>query len=405
MRVDCAAAMTDEWRKAKKDSMSICFDDDGTKVGPEFVKNRMADVVIEPSKERLEARLKSEQEQRRMEEMERERQEANKKSDQEIFEERLFNRDILQKVAEEMKVTIQECLEENAPTLIEESETIQKLQEEIERVKEMRPQRHSHNSSSDEEEDEDDSEKESEFTQSEQSNVESEVSESRHSSRKTSQRRESRRSRESYNNDGTVMMADEDSEHPSMARDKKKRKKRSRKLDSPQDDEDAESGIENESVRAERKSSRREKVGSTSRERKAVTILDPASGVSSRVASSPRDRSPKRSHVNSQSPEGLKKQKSAKKDKEIDLTDFSKKFEAQLLEKITETLKTYLKKSDFDKVIDKVDEQSQIAQSTANVMAYKFELLRDELKTDALCGKMEEVESETMNLINMVNNG
>lgn len=38
-------------------------------------------------------------------------------------------------------------------------------------------------------------------------------------------------------------------------------------------------------------------------------------------------------------------------------------------------------------------------------MAYKFELLKEELKTDAICGKMEEVEGETMNLINMVNNG
>ena len=139
MRVDCAAAMQDEWRKAKREAQSICYDDDGTKVGPEFVKNRMSDVMIEPSKERLEARLKSENEQKKLDEMERERLEANKKSDAEIFEERLFNRDIIQKLSEEMKPTIQDYLEENAPNLIEESDAVLRLQEEIERVKEMGP--------------------------------------------------------------------------------------------------------------------------------------------------------------------------------------------------------------------------------------------------------------------------
>lgn len=110
-----------------------------------------------------------------------------------------------------------------------------------------------------------------------------------------------------------------------------------------EDDQD-----EERSEKAVRKSSRRDKVGSTSRERKAVTILDPNSGVSSRVAVSP-----KKSLL---SPEGLKKQKSLKKD--IDLTDFSKKFEVQLFDKINPMLQTYLKRSEFDKVIDKVDEQS-----------------------------------------------
>lgn len=71
--------------------------------------------------------------------MEKERLEANKKSDAEVFEERLFNRDIIQKIAEEMKPTIQDYFEENAPSLIQESDAVLRLQEEIERVKEMGP--------------------------------------------------------------------------------------------------------------------------------------------------------------------------------------------------------------------------------------------------------------------------
>ena len=115
-------------------------------------------------------------------------------------------------------------------------------------------------------------------------------------------------------------------------------------MDQEDDEQD-----DDRSVKAAKKSSRRDKVGSTSRDRKAVTILDPTSGVSSRVTVSP-----KKSLLNS--PEGLKKQKTVKKD--IDLADFSKKFEVQLFDKINPMLQTYLKRSEFDKVIDKVDEQS-----------------------------------------------
>jgi hypothetical protein len=66
---------------------------------------------MEPAVEILDLQDRQEKDNSRLKEMELKRAESLKKSDQQVFEDRLFSKDVMKKVAEELQPSITSTLE------------------------------------------------------------------------------------------------------------------------------------------------------------------------------------------------------------------------------------------------------------------------------------------------------